>query len=249
MVGQEKWIETADGTFVYVEIFGQGQPLVFLHGNSSSSRYFKQQISFFVKNYQVIVLDSRGHGRTQAKAQTISFDQMADDLHQVFTVLKIQKAILVGHSDGANLAMIFQKKYPQAVVGMLLNSGNITTKALHLADRLLIWLAYGFLAVLSLLIPSFKAKSRVIYLMLQDLTIKQADLAAVRVPVLVLVGKHDLIKLSYSRSLASYFPKGIFYSLKGFGHNIVKKDSQTFNQITHQFIKHILLGVPFESPS
>ena len=53
MVGQEKWIETADGTFVYVEIFGQGQPLVFLHGNSSSSRYFKQQISFFVKNYQV----------------------------------------------------------------------------------------------------------------------------------------------------------------------------------------------------
>ena len=102
MVGQEKWIETADGTFVYVEIFGQGQPLVFLHGNSSSSRYFKQQISFFVKNYQVIVLDSRGHGRTQAKAQTISFDQMADDLHQVFTVLKIQKAILVGHSDGAS---------------------------------------------------------------------------------------------------------------------------------------------------
>ncbi|RKW13352.1 MAG: alpha/beta hydrolase, partial [Catonella sp.] len=84
MVGQEKWIKTADGTFVFVEIFGQGQPLVFLHGNSSSSRYFKQQVAFFAQNYQVIVVDSRGHGRTWAVAKTISFEQMADDLHQVF---------------------------------------------------------------------------------------------------------------------------------------------------------------------
>ncbi|WP_019788916.1 alpha/beta fold hydrolase [Streptococcus sobrinus] len=249
MVGQEKWIKTADGTFVFVEIFGQGQPLVFLHGNSSSSRYFKQQVAFFAQNCQVIVVDSRGHGRTRAVAKTISFEQMADDLHQVFVILGIKTAILVGHSDGANLAMIFQQKYPQAVEGMLLNSGNITTKALHFADRLLTWLAYGFLAILSPVFPSFKAKSRVIHLMLQDLTVKRGDLAAVRVPVLVLVGNHDVIKVSYSKALASYFPKGIFYPLKGFGHNIVKKDSQTFNRITNQFIKHILLGVPFESRS
>lgn len=249
MLGQQKWIKTADGSLIFVEIFGQGQPLVFLHGNSSSSRYFKKQVAYFSQTYQVIVVDSRGHGQTRSDAASISFDRMVDDLYQIFQVLEVQAAILVGHSDGANLAMLFQQKYPQVVKGMLLNSGNITTSALYWWDRVLTWLAYDCLAVLACLFPALRTKSRVLYLMLRDLTVRRQDLADVTVPVLVLVGQHDLIKISYSKALASYFPRGIFYSLKGFGHNIVKKDSAIFNRITNQFIQSILLGVPFEDHS
>ncbi|MCC9684230.1 alpha/beta hydrolase, partial [Streptococcus agalactiae] len=54
----ENWLHTKDGSDIYYRVVGQGQPIVFLHGNSLSSRYFDKQIAYFSKYYQVIVMDS-----------------------------------------------------------------------------------------------------------------------------------------------------------------------------------------------
>lgn len=96
----ENWLHTKDGSDIYYRVVGQGQPIVFLHGNSLSSRYFDKQIAYFSKYYQVIVMDSRGHGKSHAKLNTISFRQIAVDLKDILVHLEIDKVILVGHSDG-----------------------------------------------------------------------------------------------------------------------------------------------------
>ncbi len=87
-----------------------------------------------------------------------------------------------------------------------------------------------------------RQKAQVISLMLEDLKISPADLQHVSTPVMVLVGNKDIIKLNHSKKLASYFPRGEFYSLVGFGHHIIKQDSHVFNIIAKKFINDTLKG-------
>lgn len=238
----ENWLHTKDGSDIYYRVVGQGQPIVFLHGNSLSSRYFDKQIAYFSKYYQVIVMDSRGHGKSHAKLNTISFRQIAVDLKDILVHLEIDKVILVGHSDGANLALVFQTMLPDMVRGLLLNSGNLTIHGQRWWDILLVRIAYKFLHYLGKLFPYMRQKAQVISLMLEDLKISPADLQHVSTPVMVLVGNKDIIKLNHSKKLASYFPRGEFYSLVGFGHHIIKQDSHVFNIIAKKFINDTLKG-------
>ena len=60
---------------------GQGQPLILLHGNGEDTTYFEHQISYFSKNYRVIAIDTRGHGKSSRGEKPFTIKQFAEDLH------------------------------------------------------------------------------------------------------------------------------------------------------------------------
>ena len=60
----------------------------------------------------------------------MTFEQMAADLEEILQFLNIKKALFVGHSDGANLAMVYASRFPDRIAGLLLNAGNMTFKGL-----------------------------------------------------------------------------------------------------------------------
>ncbi|MFR4973240.1 MAG: alpha/beta fold hydrolase [Butyricicoccus pullicaecorum] len=95
--------------------FGQGEPLVLLHGNGEGSEYFAKCIPYLSRFYRVIAVDSRGHGKSERGEGKLNFDRMAEDLRMVFDGLGLEKAHMLGFSDGGNLAIKFTLLYPQRV--------------------------------------------------------------------------------------------------------------------------------------
>lgn len=109
---------------------GQGEPLVLLHGNGEDSNYFINQIDEFSSNFRVIALDTRGHGQTPRGDSAFTIRQFADDLLVFLDRMNIQKANILGFSDGANIAMCFASKYPERVLKLVLNGGNLDTQGI-----------------------------------------------------------------------------------------------------------------------
>src|SRR5580658_2608940 len=69
------------GIKLYYEIYGQGEPLLFIHGNGGSLANFSNNIPYFSQYYKVIAVDSRAHGKSVDHNDSLSFEMMADDFN------------------------------------------------------------------------------------------------------------------------------------------------------------------------
>jgi pimeloyl-ACP methyl ester carboxylesterase len=110
---------------LYTKESGSGQPMVLLHGNGEDSSYFVNQISFFESKYLVIAVDTRGHGRSPRGCGTFTLERFADDLKGFLDRRGLRRIILLGFSDGGNIALIFALKYPGYVDRLILNGANL----------------------------------------------------------------------------------------------------------------------------
>ena len=94
-------ITTKDGTEIYYNDWGDGQPIVFSHGWPLSADAFEDQMFFLAsRGYRCIAHDRRGHGRSSQPWHGNDMDTYADDLAALVKALKLKKAIHVGHSTG-----------------------------------------------------------------------------------------------------------------------------------------------------
>ena len=105
---------------LYYQEQGEGEALFLLHGNGEDGTYFANQISFFSDRYRVIAVDTRGHGKSPRGTAPFTMEQFAVDLHSLMEKLQIQRGIILGFSDGANIAMKFALKYPDRVKALIL---------------------------------------------------------------------------------------------------------------------------------
>ena len=212
-------------------------PLVLLHGNGGNSSAFFYVVDHFTKNRRVITVDTRGHGRTPKGTAPFTLAQFAEDLHEFLDIMKLKKVILIGYSDGGNIAMLFALKYPEYVVGMVLNGANMFPAGLEKRDYG--WIKRTYRKATKRLSrhpedEKAKATADLMRLMTDEPKIDPSTLSSITCPVLVLVGSHDAIKPSHSQLIADSFPNGSITVVKG-GHGIVKTNSADYNQAVENF--------------
>lgn len=92
---------------LYYRECGKGQPMILLHGNGEDSTYFENQIRFFSKKYRVIAIDTRGHGKSPRGTRPFTVEQFAKDLKGFLDEKRLRHIILLGFSDGGNVAITF----------------------------------------------------------------------------------------------------------------------------------------------
>lgn len=104
-----------NGISIYHEIYGEGEPLVLIHGGLTTIGEMQLWVQRLAKNRQVIAVEMQGHGRTPDTDRPMSFATMGDDVAMLLAHLGIRKADLVGHSFGAACAIRAAIQHPQNV--------------------------------------------------------------------------------------------------------------------------------------
>lgn len=237
METQKKILLTTDNSLIYYEITGQGFPLFLLHGNGGSGKYFEKQVPEFSRFFKVFTIDSRGHGRSTNNSSSLSFDQMAKDLHSIMEQEHITQADIVGFSDGANLAMVFAKKYPEIINRLVLNAGNTVVQGVKFPIRIATTIEYICLKILALFSKKIQQRQLILRLMMKDIGVSKSDLHQLSAKTLVIVGKYDIITRAHSKYLAKEIPNASFVSVPKQGHSFAKKEPKLFNQKILTFLK------------
>ncbi|VTS18053.1 alpha/beta superfamily hydrolase [Streptococcus porcinus] len=215
------YYKTQTGNELYYEIHGHGYPIIFFHGNGQSLAYFEPQLHL-ASCYQLIMIDTHGHGKSGALTQKMSFAQIAEEIHDLLNFLKLESYILVGHSDGANLAIAYENLFPDRVTGLLLNAGNIRFTGLHCHYIFSISFRVLKLALESIVDPEKKNAYFVARLMMANQII-QTSLMSNTIPVFVLVGQNDMIRSSHSMTIAESYDNSRMITIPKLGHNINRK--------------------------
>ncbi|MCP1763188.1 alpha/beta fold hydrolase [Bradyrhizobium japonicum] len=113
-----------NGIKVWYATFGRGEPVLLLHGGLANANYWGHQVRALQRHYQVIVMDSRGHGRSSRNQEPYGYDLMASDVVALVDHLKIRKAAIVGWSDGAIIGLDIAMKHPERVSKLFAFAAN-----------------------------------------------------------------------------------------------------------------------------
>src|SRR6218665_160315 len=109
-----------DKANIHYEVSGQGDTtLLFIHGSYIDQSYWKQQVEHFKNNYRVVTIDLPGHGTSGRERTFWSLDGFAKDVNYVVQELDLERVILVGHSMGADIALLAATASPAPYIGLI----------------------------------------------------------------------------------------------------------------------------------
>jgi pimeloyl-ACP methyl ester carboxylesterase len=120
-----------NGADIYYAVYGQGEPVLLLHGGLGNADYWGNQIPALAEKYKVIVMDSRGHGRSTRDAQPYSYGLMAEDVIGVLDHLGVGKAAIVGWSDGGIIGLDLAINHPDRVAKLFAFGANTQVSGLR----------------------------------------------------------------------------------------------------------------------
>jgi pimeloyl-ACP methyl ester carboxylesterase len=111
---------SSDGQLISYNVFGKGDvTLVFVHGWSCDSRYWKYQLPYFYKKYKVVLIDLAGHGCSEQTRQAYTPEAFGQDVKAVVEKLDAKKVILIGHSMGGEIVACAARLMPQRIIGLI----------------------------------------------------------------------------------------------------------------------------------
>lgn len=223
---------------LYYQEKGNKEPFILLHGNGEDGSYFKNQIDYFSNRYRVIALDTRGHGKSPRGTEPFTIEQFSCDLYDFMTGLDISSAVILGFSDGANIAMKFAMKYPDKVKALILNGGNLNPKGVKRTIQIPIEIGYKIARRFASISPDAKKNAEMLGLMVHDPNIEANELSKITAPTLVICGKNDMIMESHTREIAKSIPNAKLSIIKG-NHFIANKRYAAFNKEVDNFLQTI----------
>ncbi len=209
---------------LYYQEKGNKEPFILLHGNGEDGSYFKHQIDYFSNRYRVIALDTRGHGRSPRGGAPFTIEQFSCDLYDFMEEHAIPEAVILGFSDGANIAMKFAMKYPDRVKELILNGVNLNSKGVKITTQLPIEIGYKIARRFASKSPGAKRNAELLGLMVNNPNIERNELSKITAPTLVICGTNDMIRETHTKEIAKNIPNARYH---------------TFNKEVEDFLKTI----------
>lgn len=192
---------------LYYEVYGEGEPLVLLHGNSGSIKDYYQQIPVLSKQYKVIAVDTRGQGKSKdISKKDFTYKIFADDVKALADHLKLDKINIAGWSDGGNTGLEFALKYPERLNKLITIGANAFPEGVEkkLMDRFTDDMTK--LTQSDLPEPFKSNERRLLKIMLTEPKISKEELNTIKSPVLIIAGDRDVIKPDHTAFLSKEIP-------------------------------------------
>lgn len=227
------------GIKLYYEVYGQGEPLLFIHGNGGSINNFENQIPFFAAHYKVIAVDSRAHGKSADAGDSLTFEMMADDFNALLDSLHLSKAYVIGWSDGGINGLLLAIRHPDKVKKLAITGANLWPDTTGLTPYVFHLIEQGSAELRKKKqTPAVKNELKISDLDLFQPHITLDQLHTIQCPTLVIGGDHDAIPPRHTLLIAENIPQSYLWIIPNSGHStpIFKKDQ--FNaQISDFFQK------------
>jgi pimeloyl-ACP methyl ester carboxylesterase len=116
----------AGGLRIFYREQGSGPPLILIHGGLGTGEMWNARVvAKLARDYRVLMPDSRGHGRTANPAGALGYDQMADDVAAFCATLELERPLIAGYSDGAQIALEIGLRHPTLARAMVI--GGVVT--------------------------------------------------------------------------------------------------------------------------
>ncbi len=227
------------GIKMYCEIYGQGKPLLMIHGNGGSIASFSKNIPYFSKKYMVIVPDSRAHGKSTDTKDSLSFEMMADDFSALLDTLHVAKTYVIGWSDGGINALLLAMRHPDKVIKLASTGANLTPDSTALIPSLWKDMVKQYNEQKSKVWATAKEKNtwKIFLLDYFQPNIPATALHAIKCPSLIICGDHDLIPVEHTALIYHNIPGAWLWVVPNSGHGTLIEHTDEFNAKVNEFFE------------
>jgi pimeloyl-ACP methyl ester carboxylesterase len=235
-----------NGIKIWYATFGRGEPVVLLHGGLANSNYWGHQVRALQRHYQVVVMDSRGHGRSTRNEQPYGYDLMASDVLALMDHLKLRKAAIVGWSDGAIIGLDIAMNHPERVSKLFAFAANSDPSGVADIAKSDVFNAYIARAGeeykrLSPTPGEYKTFVEEITKMWETQPKwTDADLAKIKVPTWIVDADHDeAINRENTEFMAAHIPAAGLLIQPNVSHFSFMQDPEQFTGDVLRFLDHV----------
>ncbi len=244
VAGEQTGHAKVNGISLYYATIGHGPPVVLLHGGLANSDYWGRQVTALAPHHLVVLMDSRGHGRSTRDVRPYGYDLMADDVVGLLDTLKIARADVVGWSDGAILGLDMALRHPDRVGKIFAFAANTVTSGVQEGVEKNSTFAgyieragqeYARLSATPKDYQGFVAQISKMWETEPNWT--DAQLKSIRSPVWVVDGDHDeAIKRAHTEHIAATIPGAGLLILPNTSHFAFLQNPTLFNAALLEFL-------------
>ncbi len=235
-----------NGIRIWYAEFGRGEPVILLHGGVANANYWGNQVRALARTYHVIVMDSRGHGRSTRDERPFGYGLMASDVIGLMQFLKLDKAAIVGWSDGAIIGLDIAIHHPERVTKLFAFAANsdpsgvkdvlkspVFTAFIERAEK-----EYAALSPTPKQYKSFLAQITKMWATQPNFT--AAQLQSITVPTWIVDADHDeAIKRENTEFMAQEIPGSGLLIQPGVSHFSFLQDPQQFTSDVLHFLAQV----------
>jgi pimeloyl-ACP methyl ester carboxylesterase len=236
-------IAPVNGVHLWYAEFGHGAPVIMVHGGLANSEYWGLQVAVLAAHYHVIVLDSRGHGRSTRTDTPIGYDLMSSDVLALMDYLHVRRAALIGWSDGAIIGLDIAIHHPDRLTRLFAFAANSDPSGVKDVSKSPVFSSYlqrsaREYARLSPAPDQFKTfLANIEHMWATEPHFTDAQLSHIEVPTWIVDGDHDeAIKRANTDHMAALIPGCGELILPGVSHFAFLQDPVMFNQSLLHFL-------------
>lgn len=222
---------------LWVVTRGSGQALVLLHGNSQDHRAFDRVVPLLDRSGRMLVgIDSRAHGRSPRGSGPLTIASMADDVADVLDRLDLSGVDVLGFSDGGNIALELAIRHPGRARSLIVCGSNLDPSGLIAPVALEVRLTHRAMERVSRVVAPLRTFAERTWLMADNPQISLDDLGHIDVPVLVVAGQYDMVRLEHSEDMARALPRGELSIIPRVGHMIPRRNPKALADRVEDFL-------------
>lgn len=238
-----------NGANIYYEEYGTGEPILLIHGNTASINAMGNQIDYFKSKYRVIVADNRGHGKSELKTDSLTYEQIATDWEALANYLKLDSFYIVGWSDGGIVGLLMGINNKSKVKKIVTMGANLRPDS----SAIYPWAVKDVQKQRIFINSKVKEKDttenwalqkQLVELLVYQPNIPISTLSKIDVPVLVMAGDKDIIVGEHSMEIFKNIPKSQLCIMPGETHFAPASNPKLFNNIVERFIVN-----PYKRPN
>ena len=231
-----------DGISMYYAIYGKGSPILLIHGGLNDADVWSAEIPLLALHHEVIVADTRGHGRSTRTNERLTYDLLTSDYLSLLDYLNVQRVAVVGWSDGGIIGLDLAIHHPERLTTLFAQAANADPRGLTTRpsadqcagdrqDRS----EYQRLSATPGQFQEFC--SAVMEMWATEPHFTREQLASIKVPTAIVVGDHDdTVRTGHTQYLAETIPGAKLIILPSVSHAAALQDPLTYAQAVLRFV-------------